>query len=393
MSSRESATAEPASTSVAPTCVESRSRSGRPPGGQQSSTQSEGEVPGRGDHPHRDVPERVRRRLAEVPRGRAARRRRSTPGVPVGVEHEDAAAGPVAAEVRDERPGEQRSVGRVREVRQVDAHDEPDLAARGPQAHGDGAVPRPEAESMRDEREDLPGFAHPERGGLHGVSPPDRRPTVDARRRICARRRRTSGHVGVSVRGTVRLPCRGAPSCAPLRARPVRPRRRPSSRWPSACATAACSTSAPGAGLAHRHRRRAGHTEPARRDAPPRGRRRRDSAVGELVTGVPGRAHPGAGRRRGAALVGRARRRHRPHRGQPEPAHGPGHRRAARRRPGTARSRPASSRTPPRPPSPAWRRSPRSPAATAPSCSSSASSTGTTSAPSPSAGGSAHAAP
>ena len=85
----------------------------------------------------------------------------------------------------------------------------------------------------------------------------------------------------------------------------------------------ACSTSSPGADLPDRHRQRAGHTRAGSTETLlPETDGDAHSAVGELVPEFPDGAHPRAGRRRGAPVVGRARGRHRSDRGQPEPAHG-----------------------------------------------------------------------
>ena len=183
------------------------------------------------------------------------------------------AAGRVTAEVRDERAREQWTVGRVREVRQVHADDEPDLAPWRPQADGDGAVPRPEAEPVRDEREDLPGFAHPERGGLHGVSPPDRRPGADRADGSvhAASAPGTCGRLGAGSCGyPVAMP---RPALLP-RARPVRPRGR-RRRAGRRRVRGRLLDERARAGRPHRERGRAGHPRARSRGDAPDGRGRR----------------------------------------------------------------------------------------------------------------------
>ena len=268
----------------------------------------------------------------------------------------------------------------------------PTSTARGPQADGDGAVPRPEAESMRDEREDLPGFAHPERGGLHGVSPPDRRadrgrPPTD----LCTPPPDAGacGRLGAPQRCGYPV---AMPRPAPLvRARPRPASSPPSSRWPSACPRQPARPAAPAQASPTGIDRRAGHTgaRPSetllpddRRRRALRGRRARRPASRSTLIPVPDGAEvllSSAAPVDGTDLteVSLNLRTAQDTAGLLDAVRAP-----------LARGR-ASSRTPRPRPSPAWPRSPRSPAATAPSCSSSASSTVTTSAPSPSAGGSA----
>ena len=175
----------------------------RPTAGRAADVRAvEVEVAVRGHHPDGDLAERGRRRLAEVAGG-ALRGTVLAARVAVGVQHEDGVARGVPVEERDQGAGQRRPVGAVREVGQVDADDQPDRAPRRPQAHGDGAVPRPEPEPVRHEREDLPGLAHPERGGLHGVSPPDRRTGRGGAPAVLCTTPPRAGHVGGST------PCAG----------------------------------------------------------------------------------------------------------------------------------------------------------------------------------------
>ena len=261
----------------------------------------EREVAGRGDDPDQDVPERVRRRLAEVPGGAAARGRSSTARVLVGVEHEDAAAGPVPAEVRDERPGEQRSVGR----RPRGAAGRRGRRARPRRAAAAGSRRRrcPAAGSRVDEgraRGSRAGSltrsvvvcmasAHPTRAAAGG------RPSAD----LCTQRRRTQGHVGVSVRSACGYPV-AVPRPAPLSARVRSGLVAAVVALAVGVSTAACSTSSPGEASPTGSAVALATPEPA----PRRRCSRRPTATrlrgGRARRRLPRRTHPGAGRRRGA---------------------------------------------------------------------------------------------
>ena len=124
------------------------------------------------DDPDRDVSRATARRRPGSASRRAAPRPTPLTRVVVRVEHDDPVLGLVATEVREQPTSERRALLRVREVGQVDPHDEPDPAPRCPEADGDGAVARPEPESVRHQCEQLAGFAHPDCGDLHGSSPP-----------------------------------------------------------------------------------------------------------------------------------------------------------------------------------------------------------------------------
>ena len=392
MSSRESATAEPGQhqrgAHLGRVEVAQRPATGRA----AVLVAVERQVAGRRDHPDRRRPRaRPRRRP-----GSAAPRACAGPSAPRGsssrVEHEDARDGAVPTEVGDERAGEQRPVRGVGEVRQVDADDEPDRAARRTQAHGDGAVRAGGTRAGEGRARGSPGVRSPgawwspwrqptRPAGAAPAAPDADLCTRAAAAGACGRLDAARGRLRLS-RCPVLRPC-------PARARSAVARRR-ASRSPSAPAPPACTTSGPGAApppaapppLA---------TPDARphRDAAARGPTAPHSAVGEVVDGFPADLVPVPDGAEVLRLVGRSR--------STAPTSPRSASTCARTRtppgcsPPSARrsSRPGSPRAPRPPPSRAWRRSPPSPAATAPSCSSSASSTATTSAPSRSAGGSA----
>ena len=91
--------------------------------------------------------------------------------VVLGVEDEHRAGRAVGDEVRDEAAGELRASLDVGQVGQVDPRDEPDAATGWTEAHGHRTVAGPEAELMGQIGEHLPGFADPDRGGVHGHTP------------------------------------------------------------------------------------------------------------------------------------------------------------------------------------------------------------------------------
>ena len=363
------------------------------PAGSSRRAQSSDEVAGRGHDPDGDVAERAGRGLAEVPRG-ALRGAVLTARVAVGVEHEDARGGrrrgpgsatSVAGERRSRRRRPRGAAGR----RARRARPAPRGARRlTATALSRGRKPSRCGTSARISRGSLTRSC----GGLHGASPPDRRAPGDAASAdLCTRGPR---HAGLwSPRGAcaARLPCPDAPSRAPPQRAPGPASPPPSSRCRRASPRRARRAS-PAQASPTGERRRAGHPGARRRPrrccprpTPTRLRRRRARRPGSPPTLLP--VPDGAEVLR---VVGRAGRRHRPHRGQPQPAHGARTTAgllAAVRAP-LRRGRLRRDRTRPRP-SPASPRRRRSRATTAPSCSSSASSTVTASAPSRSAGGSA----